>query len=142
LTENRLSPAPTVDVELPVDATTLAQLHDRVEAESLAPDEDDGLARYLLYLGAAYLEAEQAAAETESAEGAYRAVYRLYGKAGAASSVLRFHYGEAARASNGERRATTGRDIFVAAYGRTLDRLEQELDTRERRVRNLERALA
>jgi hypothetical protein len=67
----------TVDLE--VDEEKLAR---RAAADELAPSGQRALARYVLYLGAAYLEAERTSAGATDPSAAFERLHRLYGAVG------------------------------------------------------------
>jgi len=132
----------TVTVELGLEAGELAELRRRAAGDELAPDEGPALLRYLVYLGAAYVEAERVVQEAGSLEAAHAAVHARYGQAGAGSAVLRFHYGEASRLHTARRRARAAHELTQAIYADSARRLEREIETREERLRNLRAALS
>jgi hypothetical protein len=128
----------TVEIELDVDESGLAELRSR--AESIVPTEEATLLRYLVYLGAGYLEAEEAAAVPTPE--AYARIHRLLGAVDGERAVLHFHYIESAREYAEEERAHAAHERMAGAHGALIERLEAEIATREERIANLEEALA
>jgi len=129
MTEVELPTGDTVAIELELDPDVRARATD----DPLAPDDEIDLLRYLVYLGAAYLEAERVAD--------YAEIHRRFGAVGGKAAVLRFHFAEAARAYAAEQRAAAANDRYAGTYGLILERIEQEIAVRERRIANLEEAL-
>jgi len=84
-------------VELAVDKREAEDLVRRAGTGEDAPTARDPLLRYLVYLGAACLEAESAVDKAASWEEAYDALHRRYGAAYGELSVLRFHYSQESR---------------------------------------------
>ena len=121
----------SVEVEAPGD------LQRRAAADALAPTDEPTLGRYLVYLGAAYLEAELLLAEPE----AFARLHRFYGGVGGEAAVLRFHYAESARGYAEEKRARAAHERMAGAYGSLIEKMEAEITTREERIRNLQAAL-
>jgi len=119
-----LPPADVVEVEL-----QLAE----VRRDELAPEDDETLLRYLVYLGAAYVEADRAST--------YDRLHRLFGAVGSRAAVLRFHYGEQARGFAEEKRAHAAHERMAGAYEGLVEKIEAEIALREERVRKLEAAL-
>ncbi|MER3410463.1 MAG: hypothetical protein C4306_10325 [Thermoleophilia bacterium] len=132
----------TVAVELDLDDADLAEIRRRAAGDELAPDDEAALLRYLVYLGAAYVEVERTVEEAGSLQAAHAAVYARYGQAGAGSAVLRFHYGEASRLFAARRRSQAAHEITQAIYADTARRIEEEIAVRAERVCNLKAALA
>lgn len=133
----RLPPGETVELELALDDTRLRHLRQR--AEPLAPEDDDALLRYLVYLGAGYAEAERAA-DGPRAEGEAR-LRRLLGAVEGELAVLRFHYAESAREYAEEARAHAAHERMARAHRALVEKLEAEIATRQARIANLEAAL-
>lgn len=129
-------------MEVGVGPAELAEARRRAERDDLAPCGEEALLRYLVYLGAAYVQAEREAERAGSLQEAYAAVYALYGQAGAATAVLRFHYGEASRLHSARERARAAGEITRAIYVDTAGRLQREIALREERLRNLRAAVA
>jgi hypothetical protein len=137
----RLPNNETAEVELPVGENTFRQLHLRAEQECLAPRDAEALARYLVYLGVGYLEAERTVAEAPNAEEAYAQIYRLLGGVQGETAVVRFHFGESAREYAEEERAHAAHERMAGAHEALIEKLEAEIATREQRIANLEVAL-
>jgi hypothetical protein len=139
-------------IDLPTADTSTAELslapdefdvvRVRAVAEGLAPDREGELLRYLVYLGAAYLEAEQVVDEASSAHDGYDELHRRFGAVSAGAAVLRFHWAEAARTYADEQRAATAHGRGVGGYEALVEKLEDEIATREDRILHLEEALA
>jgi len=119
-----LPPADVVEVELQLA---------KVRRDELAPEDDETLLRYLVYLGAAYVEADRAST--------YDRLHRLFGAVGSRAAVLRFHYGEQARGFAEEKRAHAAHERMAGAYEGLVEKIEAEIALREERVRKLEAAL-
>jgi hypothetical protein len=130
-----LPPPDTELVEVDLDEARLAELRRRAADEGVAPEDDDRLLRYLVYLGAAYLRAERLGAD------ALAAVRSQADAAKQAGSSLRFRYSEATRADGTARRAIVAEEHFLGAYGNALASMEAEVEARAERVRALEEAL-
>jgi hypothetical protein len=115
----------------------------RVETVEIepAPEEDEKLLRYLVYLGAGYLEAERLVAEAGEPAQAYAELHRLLGAVQGEESVLRFHYFEAARGFAEESRAQAAHERMAGAYEALIEKMEGEIALREERVRRLAEAL-
>jgi hypothetical protein len=121
-----LPPGEVVEVEVDVRL-------EGIRRDELAPESDDALCRYLVYLGAGYVEAERAST--------YDRLHRLFGAVGSRAAVLRFHYGEQARGFAEEKRAHAAHERMAGAYEGLAEKLEAEIALREQRVRKLEAAL-
>jgi hypothetical protein len=119
-----LPPGEVVEVEV-----ELAE----IRRDELTPEGEDALLRYLVYLGAGYVEADRV--------GTYDRLDRLFGAVGSRAAVLRFHYGEQARGFAEEKRAHAAHERMAGAYEGLVDKLEAEIALREQRVRKLEAAL-
>ena len=119
-----LPPADVVEVELQLA---------KVRRDELAPEDDETLLRYLVYLGAAYVEADRAST--------YDRLHRLFGAVGSRAAILRFHYGEQARGFAEEKRAHAAHERMAGAYEGLVEKIEAEIALREERVRKLEAAL-
>jgi hypothetical protein len=130
-----------VAVELPLSPREVDEIRRRAAEDALAPKEED-LLRYLVYLGAGYVEAERCAQRASSPEEAHAAVHAFYGRAGAASAVLRFRFSEASRLDAARRRARAAHELTWAIYAETARQLEQEIARRRERLRDLEAALS
>jgi hypothetical protein len=102
---------------------------------------DEQLLRYLVYLGAGYVEADRVIAAAPDAAEAFDRLHRLFGAVGSQSAVLRFHYGEQARGFAEESRAQSAHERMAGAYEGLVEKMEAEIALREERVRNLETAL-
>ena len=134
----RLSKDDTVEVDVVVD-----DLHElRGRAESIAPADEATFLRYLVYLGTGYTEAEAVAEEAPSREEAYERIHRLLGGVQGHTSVLHFHYAEAAREFGEEERAHAAHERMAGAHEALIEKLEAEIASRRERIANLERALA
>lgn len=133
-------PPPTAEpVDVKVEGDALRALRAAAEAEGAAPEDDEQLVRYLVYLGAAYLRADRIAAEPP--DQTFDRLFRLAGEARGAASVLRFHSGEAAREHAGEARAVVAAELVVVSLLPAVERLEEETRRRRERVRILREAL-
>jgi hypothetical protein len=113
----------------------------RGAADGSAPADDAALARYAVYLGAAYLEAEQAAGGGDPA-GCYATLHRMLGAVGGGEAALRFAYAEEARRHAGEQRAAAAHDRMASAYVGLIEKLRAEIAVREARVARLAAELA
>jgi hypothetical protein len=133
----RLPPGETAEVELDLDDERLRRLRER--AEPVAPEDDDALLRYLVYLGVGYAEAERAAAGTPAEADAR--LRRLLGAVEGELAVLRFHYAESAREYAEETRARAAHERMAGAHRALVEKLEAEIAAREARIANLEAAL-
>jgi hypothetical protein len=131
----------SVELKLELEHDVLTELRRRAEADELAPVEDDSLLRYLVYLGAGYVEAERVVEKASSWDEAYAALHRLYGAAEGEASVLQFHYTESARGFAEEERARPAHERMGDAYMGLVELMEAEAALRERRIGNLEKAL-
>jgi hypothetical protein len=132
-------PSETSVVDLALAEEEYAAARARASSDPLARHEDDEkLFRYLVYLGAAYVEAERVVEEADSWPAAFRRLHRLYGAAGGEASVLHFHYGESARGYADEQRAHTAHERMAGAYEALVEKMEREIAIREERIRNLE----
>jgi hypothetical protein len=129
----------TVDVELPLGRAGFDELRRR--AESIAPGDEEMFSRYLVYLGAGYLEAEAASASAADVEEACARVHRLLGAVDGQTSVLHFHYAESAREYAEEQRAHAAHERTAGAHEALIEKLEEEIAAREQRIANLEAAL-
>jgi hypothetical protein len=112
-----------------------------VGVELADPRRDEPLLRYLVYLGAGYVEADRVIAAAADATDAFDRLHRLFGAVGSRSAVLRFHYGEQARGFADETRAHAAHERMAGAYEGLVEKIEAEIALREERVRNLEAAL-
>jgi len=130
----------TTEVEVG-EQTDLNEIHARAQHDELAPDHEETLLRYLIYLGAAYLEGERIVAESESPTQAYARLHKLFGAVGGRGAILRFHYSEAARGFAEEERAQAGHERMAGAYDALVEKMNAEIATREERIRNLQEAL-
>src|SRR5438105_1447127 len=128
-------------VELRLDAGGLRRARAILEREERAPATDDSLARYLVYLGAAYLEAERVVAGAASVADAYARLHQLFGAVGARASVLHFHYGEQSRSYADERRASVAHERLAGGFEVLAEKMQAEIAVREARLRNLQEAL-
>lgn len=128
-----------VEVEVDIDQARLDRLRARLGEE--APTADEDLLRYLVYLGAGYLEAEAACAGASGVEDAYERIDRLHAGVEGYSAVLIFHYGESAREFAEEERARAAHERSAGAYEALVAKLEAEIAAREERVDRLQRAL-
>ncbi len=131
-----------VAVEVELGEAELAELRRRAAGDELAPAEDEELLRYLVYLGAGYVEAERTIEREESVEAAHAALYAGYGQAGAARAVLRFRYWEASRLHTARGRARAAKELAHAIYADATRRIEEEIEVREERARRLKAALS
>ncbi|HEY7692716.1 MAG TPA: hypothetical protein VH816_10290 [Gaiellaceae bacterium] len=140
---SHIAPEPTgsasIEVEIDIDRAGLDQLRDR--AGDAAPTTDEDLLRYLVYLGAGYLEAEAVRGGASSLHGAYERVDRMHGAVVGRSSVLSFHFGESAREFAEEERAHAAHERSAGAYEALVGKLEAEIAVREERIAHLEEAL-
>ncbi len=128
------------EVELAPTDDDLAELERRRAKDALAPEDDGALARYLVYLGEAYLEAEAAArAEPDDAR-AYRRLLRLCGAAGGGRAAVHYRYAETSRRYAEEQRAHAAHDRMAGAYEWLVERMRDEIGIRGRRIENLEQA--
>jgi hypothetical protein len=140
MSELDLPTGETQDVEVELDEAGLEAVLRRAATDEVAPLEVPTLCRYLVYLGAAYLEAERLL-EPPGWERAYGDLHRCYGAVASRSSVLRFHYAESARGFADEERARSAHERMAGAYEALVGKMQAEIAVREERVRNLERAL-
>jgi hypothetical protein len=134
---------PPPDVELADVRVDAGDVRRRAEQDELAPSDEsvEEIVRYLIYLGAAYLEAERVIEGAGSIEDAYAELHRRFGRAGGADAVVRFHYGEAARNYAAETRAGAAHDRLSGAYELVAEKLAAEIRIRRERIANLKRAL-
>lgn len=123
-----------------LDDSLRPELRARAERDELAPELEPVLLRYLVYLGAAYLEAEQLVSAAADPEEAYRQLSRRVGGVTGRTAVLRFHYSDHARRFAEERRAKAAHDRMAGAHAGLVERFEDEIAVREERVRNLREA--
>ena len=131
--------AGSAQVEIDVDPAGLDELRGR--AGDAAPTADEDLLRYLVYLGAGYLETEAVSAAAPSVHEAYARLDRMHAAVEGHSSVLSFHYGESAREFAEEERAHAAHERSAGAYEGLVEKLEAEIAAREKRVVRLKRAL-
>lgn len=131
--------AGTALAEVDIDRAELDGL--RGQAGDAAPAADEDLLRYLVYLGAGYLEAEAVSAHAASASEAFARIDRMHAAVEGHSSILSFRYGESAREFAEEERAHAAHERSAGAYGALVDKLEAEIAAREERVAGLEKAL-
>lgn len=135
-----LPPPDTAAVDLELGDGELAALRRRSHDEGVAPEDDQHLVRYLIYLGAAYLRAEHA--RTDDPEDAWDRIRRSCDAAKSAGAVLRFHYGEAARTYSSDTRAIVAEEHFVASFAPAVDAMAEEVERRRERIAALEETLA
>jgi hypothetical protein len=134
-----LPPPDTALVDVDVDEDALTELRRRADEEGVAPEDDERLLRYLVYLGAAYIRAERVVeGGTADAFGLIRANADA-SKSGAAS--LRFAYGEAVRADGTSRRAIVAEEHFLGSFADALATMEAEVEARRARIQELEAAV-
>jgi hypothetical protein len=114
---------------------------DVVAVELDGPRRDEPVLRYLVYLGAGYVEADRVIAAAADATEAFDRLHRLFGAVGSRSAVLRFHYSEQARGFAEETRARAAPERMAGAYEGLVEKMEAEIALREERVRNLEATL-
>jgi hypothetical protein len=131
----------TQAIELDLGPAELRRARATLEAEERAPGTDESLARYLVYLGSAYVEAERIASTAASVEAAYRDLNRLFGAVSGRASVLRFHYAEQARAYAEEQRAHVAHERLAGGFEVLTERMQAEIAIREERLRRLRAAL-
>jgi hypothetical protein len=136
-----LPPAETRAFELDVDSVEFDLARARLVDDGLAPAGDDHLLRYLVYLGAAYLEAESLIGAAGFRADAYERLHRRYGAVGGEAAVLRFHYSEEARVYAAEQRGAAAHDSSAGAYEALVERMQDEIAVREERIRNLKKVL-
>lgn len=105
------------------------------------PGEEEKLVRYLVYLGAGYVEAERLVALSGGPAEAYAELHRALGAAQGEESVLRFHYSEAARGFAEESRARAAHERTAGAYEALIEKMEAEIAFREERTLRLRDAL-
>jgi hypothetical protein len=133
-----LPPPDTAFADVDLDDVGLVELRRRAEAEDVAPDGDEALLRYVVYLGAAYLRAERVTAgEPGDPLAAVRARADAAKSAGAS---LRFQYAEAVRADGTARRAIVAEEHFLGSISDALAAMETEVEARRSRIEALEEA--
>jgi hypothetical protein len=135
-----LPPPDTRSFDVEVEPALLESVRERLGAQELAPGSEAALLRYLVYLGAAYLEAESVAARSGDVGRAFERLHREYAAVGGEAAVLRYHYSEEARMHAAEQRAEAAHERSAGAYLALLERMRAEVATREERVRRLEEA--
>jgi hypothetical protein len=134
-----LPPPDTAFADVDLDETGLAELRSRAEDEGVAPEGDQKLLRYLVYLGAAYIRADRVSAgEAADAFAAIRAQVDAFRGAGAS---LRFSYSEAVRGDGTSRRAIVAEEHFLGAFEHALSAMQAEVEARRGRVGELEEAV-
>ena len=133
-----LPPPDTAFADVDLDEAGLAALRRRAEEEGVAPEGDERLLRYLVYLGAAYLRAERIPNESGDALAAIRAHIDAANSAGAS---LRFAYSEAVRGDGTSRRAIVAEEHFLGSFADALAAMEAEVEARRARIEELEGAV-
>jgi hypothetical protein len=134
-----LPPPETAFADVGLDEAGLAELRRRADEEGVAPEGDERLLRYLVYLGAAYLRAERVvASDTGDAFALIRA--NADASKGAAAS-LRFAYAEAVRDDGTSRRAIVAEEHFLGSFAHALGTMEEEVEARRARIQELEAAV-
>jgi hypothetical protein len=118
------------------------ELRARAARDPLAPEDEQSLLRYVVYLGLAYLEGERAVADAADEAEAYARLSRLCAAAEGGAAVLRFTYAEESRRFAEEQRAAAAHGRMADAYAGLVDSLRAEIAVREQRVAALRRALA
>jgi len=93
-----------------------------------------------VYLGAAYLEAEQVIAATNSVAAACHELEHRFGAVSGRAAVLRFHWAEADRRYAEEQRAAPAHKRMADAAVELAERARSEIALREQRIENLRRA--
>jgi hypothetical protein len=135
-----LPPPDTAFADVDLDEAGLAELRGRAEDEGAAPDGDERLLRYLVYLGAAYIRADRVSAgEPADAFAAIRAQVDAFKSAGAS---LRFAYSEAVRGDGTSRRAIVAEEHFLGSFENALAAMEAEVEARRARIDQLEEAVS
>ncbi|MGB2952833.1 MAG: hypothetical protein WBB74_05515 [Gaiellaceae bacterium] len=129
-------------VDIDLDDRDEQELRRRAEVDALAPSDYAALARYVLYLGFAFLEAEMLAEDAGSPAEAFARLHRLYGGVGGEGAVLRFHYSESARGFAEEKRARAAHERMAGAYEFLIEKMQAEIATREERIGRLAEELA
>jgi hypothetical protein len=134
-----LPPPDTAFADVDLDEDGLAELRRRAEDEGVAPDGDEKLLRYLVYLGAAYIRADRVSAgEPGDAFTMMRAQVDAFKGAGAS---LRFAYSEAVRGDGMSRRAIVAEEHFLGSFDNALAAMEAEVEARRARIDELEGAV-
>lgn len=127
---------------LELDDGAREELAERASRDEVAPEDRAALTRYVVYLGMAYLEAEDALAGCADDAERYRRLHRLLGAVGGGEATLRFAYAEDARRHADEQRAAAAHDRMASAYVDLIEKLRAEIALREQRVENLRAELA
>jgi hypothetical protein len=133
-----LPPPDTAFADVDLDEARLADVRRRAEEEGAAPDGDERLLRYLVYLGAAYIRADRLRASETDAFVTVRAQVDAFKSAGAS---LRFAYSEAVRDDGTSRRAIVAEEHFLGSFAGALAAMEAEVEARRARVEELEGAV-
>jgi hypothetical protein len=124
-------------VRLELDEQVCTALRERAARDPIAPEDEAALLRYGVYLGMAYLEAEDAIADADDDGERYRRLHRLLGAVDGGEAVLRFTYAEQARRHADEQRAAAAHDRMAFAYADLIEKLRAEIALREQRVEHL-----